>query len=132
MSVDDLAEVRNLMGLPTEELLSDSPGLPAASRPLTGSDVLVCAGKLLALPDRRTKLIEAWLFRSRTSIVRVSPTVYSLLKELDGTRTIHQAFERYAAREGSKVFRGGLHRFLGTLRQQKCVRVAGLEGEVPA
>jgi len=133
ISVDDLAAVRTLMGLPAEALRNDNPDPPAAGQPLTGSDVLVCAGKLLALPHRRTKLIEAWLFRSRTSIVRVSPTVYSLLKELDGTRTIHQAYECYAAKEGSKMVpEVDALGFLGTLRQQKCVRVAGLEREVPA
>jgi hypothetical protein len=94
---------------------------------------LVCAGKLLALPDRRTKQIEAWLFRSRKSIVRVSPTVYSLLKELDGTRTIHQAFERYAAKRGSNIVReADAVAFLGTLRHQKCVRLASVGRQVPA
>jgi hypothetical protein len=63
----------------------------------------------------------------------VSPTVYSLLKELDGTRTIHQAFERYAAKRGSNVVREpDAVVFLGTLRRQKCVRLAGVEKQVPA
>ena len=133
MSVDGLAEVRTLMGLQAETFLDDGPDLPAASQALTGSDILVCAGKLLALPNRRTKLIEPWLFRSRKSIVRVSPTVYSLLKELDGTRTIHQAFERYAAKRGSNGLReADAVGFLGTLRRQKCVRLAGVERRVPA
>ena len=136
MSVDDLAEVRALMGLPAETFpadVIDGPDLPTASQSLMGSDVLVCAGKLLALPDRRTKQIEAWLFRSRKSIVRLSPTVYSLLKELDGTRTIHQAFERYAAKRGSDVLReADAIGFLGALRRQKCVRLAGVERQVPA
>ena len=145
MSVDDLAEVRTLMGLPAETFPAnevndvndiygvDATDLSAASHPLTGSDVLVCAGKLLALPDRRTKQIEAWLFRSRKSIVRVSPTVYSLLKELDGTRTIHQAFERYAAKRGSNVVReADALAFLGTLRHRKCVRSASVGRQVPA
>ena len=82
---------------------------------------------------QRTKQIEAWLFRSRKSIVRLSPTVYSLLKELDGTRTIHQAFERYAAKRGSDVLReADAIGFLGALRRQKCVRLAGVERQVPA
>ena len=94
---------------------------------------MACAGKLLALPNRRTRLIEAWLFRSRKSIVRVSPTVYSLLKELDGRRTIHQAFERYAAKRSSNVLREvDAVAFLGTLRHQNCVRLAGVERQVPA
>ena len=69
----------------------------------------------------------------KRSIVRVSPTVYSLLKELDGRRTIHQAFERYAAKRSSNVLREvDAVAFLGTLRHQKCVRLAGVEGQVPA
>jgi flavin-dependent dehydrogenase len=133
MTVGELAEIRALVGLPTETLLDGGADVSAVGPALTASDVLHCTGKLLSLPNRLTKVIEPWLFRSQKSIFRVSPTVYSLLKELDGTRTIHQAFERYAAKSGSHGLReADVVGFLETLRRRKCVRPAGVEEQVPA